>query len=158
MLIFLRRLNCTLGDSEFHNLMGFTSKKRPKNILKNICEKKFFNWFSHFLRNCILIVPRNTHTVYVFNDPKFFYISFFAYEYQKCVAFYADFKSVKIIEKVHPEKVICLKLLQVSIIKEDKLQFCTLFLPKAFLWANLLYFSQQFWNQRKILRSFNTKI
>ena len=26
-----------LGYSDFHNLMGFTSKKMPNNILKNVC-------------------------------------------------------------------------------------------------------------------------
>jgi hypothetical protein len=26
-----------VGYSDFHNLMGFTSKKMPKNILKNVC-------------------------------------------------------------------------------------------------------------------------
>jgi hypothetical protein len=42
--------------------------------------------------------------------------------------FYADVKSVKIIrKKVHAEKVIFLKLLQVSSIEEERLQFCTLF-------------------------------
>jgi hypothetical protein len=41
--------------------------------------------------------------------------------------FHADFKSVEIIEKVHPEKNFCQKLLQVSSIEEDKLQFCTNF-------------------------------
>ncbi len=40
---------------------------------------------------------------------------------------------------MHPEKVICQKLLQVSNIDEDKLQFWT-FLP--------ITFSLQFWNQR----------
>ena len=32
-------------------------------------------------------------------------------------------------KKVNPEKVICQKLLQVSSIEEDKLQFCKLLLP-----------------------------
>jgi hypothetical protein len=27
----------TVGYSDFHNLMGFTSKKMPNNILKNVC-------------------------------------------------------------------------------------------------------------------------
>ncbi len=30
-----------LGYSDFHNLMGFTSKKMPNNILKNVCKKSF---------------------------------------------------------------------------------------------------------------------
>ncbi len=28
---------CSLGYSDFHNLMRFTSKKMPNNILKNVC-------------------------------------------------------------------------------------------------------------------------
>jgi hypothetical protein len=53
---------------------------------------------------------------------------------------------------VHPEKVICQKLLQVTSIEEDKLKFCTLFLPATFL-ATFLHFSHKFQNQQKILRS-----
>jgi hypothetical protein len=30
-------LPSTLGYSDFHNVMGFTSKKMPNNILKNVC-------------------------------------------------------------------------------------------------------------------------
>jgi hypothetical protein len=32
---------CAIGYIDFHNLMGFTSKKLPKNIPKNVCEKSF---------------------------------------------------------------------------------------------------------------------
>jgi hypothetical protein len=53
---------------------------------------------------------------------------------------------------VYLEKVIYQKLLQVSSIEEDKLQFCTLLLPVTFL-----HFSQQFGNQRKILSYFDTR-
>jgi hypothetical protein len=31
----------TVGYSDFHNLMGFASKKMPNNILKNVCLKSF---------------------------------------------------------------------------------------------------------------------
>ncbi len=41
--------------------------------------------------------------------------------------FYADFKSVKVIRKKYTEEKIFLKLLQVSCIEEERLQFCTLF-------------------------------
>jgi hypothetical protein len=57
----------------------------------------------------------------------------------------------KLFEKVYLEKVICQKLLQASSIEEDKLQCCTLLLPVTFLLANILHFSQQIPNQRKIL-------
>ncbi len=35
------RVGWLLGYSDFHNLMGFTSKKMPNNILKNVCKKVF---------------------------------------------------------------------------------------------------------------------
>jgi hypothetical protein len=54
--------------------------------------------------------------------------------------------------------IICQKILQVSSIEEDKLQFCTLLLPVSFLLANFFHFSQQFQNQRKILSCFVTHI
>jgi hypothetical protein len=57
---------------------------------------------------------------------------------------------------VKPEKVICQKLLHVGRIEEDKLQFCTLLLPKTILLANFLHFSQQFRNQHEILSCFDT--
>ena len=72
--------------------------------------------------------------------------------------FYADFKSVKKLGKVYLEKVICQKLLQVSSIEENKLQFCTLLFPGTLLLANFLHFSQQFRNQRKILSLLDTYI
>jgi hypothetical protein len=56
------------------------------------------------------------------------------------------------------EKGIRQKLLQVSSIEEAKLQFCTLLLPVTFLLANILHFSQQIPNQRKILSRFDTRI
>jgi hypothetical protein len=43
-------------------------------------------------------------------------------------------------------------------IEEDKLQLCTLLLPVTFLLANVLHFSQQIPNQRKILSCFDTHI
>ncbi len=45
---------------------------------------------------------------------------------------------------MYPYKVIRQKLLEVSSIEEDKLQFCTLLLPITFLLANVSHFSQQF--------------
>ncbi len=62
------------------------------------------------------------------------------------------------LKKVYLEKVICQTLIQVSSVEEDKLQFCTLLLPVTFLLANLLHFSQQFRNQRKILTCFDIHI
>jgi hypothetical protein len=59
---------------------------------------------------------------------------------------------------VHPEKVICKKLLQISSIEEENPQIRTLFLPVTFLLASFLHFSQQFRNQRKILHYSDTHI
>ncbi len=119
--------------------------------------KKIFNWFSHFLRICILLVLTTTHICTQWT-PKFF-CSFLAYEYSKFAEFYADFKSVGIIKKILPEKVIWQTLLQViSIEEEENLWFFTLILAVAFLLANFSHFSQQFRNQRKILRCFDTHI
>ncbi len=59
-------------------------------------------------------------------------------------------------EKVHPEKVLCQTLLQVSSIEEETPIFHT-FLAITFLLANFSHFSQQFRNQCKILRCFEIK-
>ena len=70
--------------------------------------------------------------MYLLNDSKNFY---FIFAYQKYVEFYGDFKCVEITakrRKVHPEKVIFQKRLQVSSKEEDKLQFLTLFSLKLF--------------------------
>ena len=58
--------------------------------------------------------------LFIFTNTKF--------ECQKYAELYNDFKSVEIIEKNAPEKVICQNLLQVRSIEKDKLQFWTLFL------------------------------
>jgi len=62
------------------------------------------------------------------------------------------------LEKVHSEKVLCQTLLQNSSIEEKILLFFILFLAITFLLANFSHFSQQFRNQRKILRCFDTQI
>ncbi len=41
-----------IGYSDFHNLMGFSCKNMPNNILKNVCKKVFQ---LVFLRICILL-------------------------------------------------------------------------------------------------------
>ncbi len=30
---------CTIGYSDFHNLIRFTIKRMPNNILKNVCQE-----------------------------------------------------------------------------------------------------------------------
>ncbi len=53
------------GNSDFNDLVGFTSKKLPNNILNNVC----LNWLSHFFRICIL---RNSkkYSIYTQWSPK----------------------------------------------------------------------------------------
>ncbi len=55
-------------------------------------------------------------------------------------------------KKVHQEKVSCQILLQVSSLEGENLRFFTFFFAITFLLANFSHFSQQFQNQRKILR------
>ncbi len=64
-----------VGYSNFHNLMGFTSKKMPNNILYNVCKKCFSIGLSHFLRICILLFPKNTHICTPW--PQIFFCFFF---------------------------------------------------------------------------------
>ncbi len=64
----------------------------------------------------------------------------------------------KQVEKMHPEKLICQKLLQICSIEEGNPQFCILFSPITFLLVNFQHFSQQFRNQRNILHCFDTNI
>jgi hypothetical protein len=59
----------------------------------------------------------------------------------------------KDLKKVHPEKVICKKLLQISSIEEENPKFAPLFACKL---ANIWHFSQLLRNQRKILHCFDT--
>ncbi len=83
---------CTLGYSDFHNLMGFTSKKMPNNIL---FVYKVFQFIKPFLANLHSTISKKYSYMYSMT-PKFL-ISFLTYEYQKNAKFYADFKSVEII-------------------------------------------------------------
>ncbi len=117
--------------------------------------KKDFQLVQPFLANLHSTSPNKYSCMYSMT-PKFFQF-FLAYEHSKYAEFY-DIKSVEIMKKVHPEKVLCQTLLQVSSIEEEKLRFFKLFLPITFLLANFSHFSQQFRNQRKILRCSNTHI
>ncbi len=60
-------------------------------------------------------------------NPNFHFL-FFSYEYRKYAEFHADSKSVEIIgKKVHSEKDICEKQLQVSSLEEENSNFAHLF-------------------------------
>ncbi len=88
----------------FSQLDEIHQQKDAKLYSQKRLLKKFFNWLSHFLRICILLVLTYTHTVYVLNDPKNFFVFFLAYEYSKFAEFYADSKSVEIISKKSTQK------------------------------------------------------
>jgi len=78
---------------------------------------KFFNWLSHFLRICILLVPNNTHILKN--------VIFCIWVFKICrISCWFQIRGSNW-KKVHPEKVICQKHLQVTGKKEDKLQFST---------------------------------
>jgi hypothetical protein len=50
----------TVGYSDFHNLIGFTSKMMPNNILKNVFSNVFI-FFKSFLANLHSTGFKNTH-------------------------------------------------------------------------------------------------
>ncbi len=64
---------CLLGYSDFHNLMGFTSKKMPNNIPKNVCQN-VFQLVKPFLANLRCTSSKKYRYLhvnrYVINDPK----------------------------------------------------------------------------------------
>jgi hypothetical protein len=82
--------------------------------------KKVFQLVKPFLAN-LHCSSSNIYSYMYSITPKIF-CSFVAYEYSKFAEFYADFKCVEIIgKKIHPEKIICQTLLQVSSIVEENL-------------------------------------
>ena len=56
---------------------------------------KIFQLVKPFLANLHSTISKKY--LYLLHDPKFFYISFLTYEYQKNAEFYAGFNSVEII-------------------------------------------------------------
>ncbi len=62
---------CSVGYSDFSQPHGFHQQKDAKYYSYKRFFKKFYNWFSKFLRICNLLDPNDTH-VYVHNDPKIF--------------------------------------------------------------------------------------
>jgi hypothetical protein len=62
------QVNCTLGHSDFNNLMGLNSKKLPYIILKHVCYKGFSKGISHFVRACIIRFTKLLCCV--INEPK----------------------------------------------------------------------------------------
>jgi hypothetical protein len=97
----------SIGYSDFHNLMGLT-RKRCLIIFFTMFVKKVFQLVKPFLANLHSSSSKNTHILYVLNNPRIF-VFLFPYEYQKYAEFYADFKSGEIIEKSAPRKICLLK-------------------------------------------------
>ncbi len=110
---------------------------------------------SHFLRICILLVLTNTHICTQWPQNFLVLFDIWVFQIRKILCWFQICGNNW--KKVHPEKVRSQILLQVSSI-EEKLRFFTLFLAITFLLANFSHFSKQFWNQRKILRCFDTHI
>jgi hypothetical protein len=106
-------LYSSVGYSDFHNLMGFSPAKRCQIIVLNLFVKKV----------CQLVKPFLA-ILHFFSSNNFI---FFACEYPKDAEFYEDLKSPAITGKKCSQKVIYKKLLQVSCIEEDKLQFAHFF-------------------------------
>jgi hypothetical protein len=131
--------DCTVVYSDFHKLMRFTSKKMQNNILNHFCEKSFsigeaisceFAFYQFYqILICMYSMTPN------------FFSSFLPY----------DIRNTQ-------KKFFAKTLLKVSRIEGEKLQFFTLFLAITFLLANFSHISQQFRNQHKILRCFDTHI
>ncbi len=107
LIYYIGRL-CMLTTLQCFNLMWFTSKKMPINILKYVY-KNYSYLYS--------MIPKT--------------ILFFAYDYHKYYAeFYTDFKSVEIIGKK------CTHL-HVSRIEEEGRPFCTLILFTSGFWPRV---------------------
>ncbi len=114
----------------------------------------FFNWLSHFLRICILLVLTYTHISTQWPQIFLFFFGIWILKIWRILRWFQICGNNR--KNIHPEKVICQTLLQFSCIEEENLWFFTLVLAVTFLWANFSRFSQQFRNQRKILRCFDT--
>jgi hypothetical protein len=73
-------LACELGYSDFHNLMGFTRKKMPNNILYlKMFGRKVFQLAKPFLANLHSSISEK----YMYSMTSKNLFLFFAYKYQK---------------------------------------------------------------------------
>jgi hypothetical protein len=131
--------------------------KRCQIIFSKMFVKKFFQLVKPFLAN-LHSTSSNIYSYMHSMTPKNFWFFFGIWEFKirRILRWFQICGNNR--KKIHPEKVICQTLLQVSSIEEENLWFCTLFLAVTFLLANYSHFSQQFRNQRKILHCFDTHI
>ncbi len=110
--------------------------------------KKVFPLVKPFLANLHSTIAKNTHICTPWPQNYYFLFNIWVSNKRRIPRrFQIRGNNLK---KVYLEKVICHKLVQVSSIEGDKLQFCTLLLPVTFLLANLLHVSKQIPNHRKI--------
>ena len=131
--------------------------KRCQIIFFKMFVKKVFQLVKPFLANLHSTISKKYSYMYSMT-PKFSFFILNIWVSIKCrILLWFQIRGNNL-KKMCLEKVIRQKLVQVSSIEEDKLQFCTLLLPVPFLLANFLHFSQQIPNQRKILSYFDTNI
>ena len=131
--------------------------KRCQIIFLNMFAKQIFQFVKPFLAN-LHSTSSNIYSCMYSMTPKFllFFFGIWEFKIRRILRWFQICGNNR--KKIHPEKVICQTLLQVSSIEEENLWFFTLFLAVTFLLANFSHFSQQFRNQRKILRFFDTHI
>jgi hypothetical protein len=129
--------------------------KRCQIIFSKMFVKKVFQWVRPFLAN-LHSSSSNIYSYVYSMTPKFFLFFFgiWVLKIRRILPWFQICRNNR--KKIHPEKVICQTLLQVSSIEEENLWFFTLFLAVIFLLANFSHFSQQFRYQRKILLCFDT--
>ncbi len=117
--------------------------KRCQIIFFKMFVKKVFQLVKPFLANLHSTISRKYSYMYSMT-PKFFYFFFNIWVSKKrriLCWFQIRWNNLK---KVYLEKVFCQKLVQVSSIEEDKLQFCTLLLPVTFLLQIFCIFLNRF--------------
>ena len=132
--------------------------KRCQIIFSKTFVKKVFQLVKPFLAN-LHSTSSNIYTHICTQWPQIFFLLFFGIWVFKIRGILRWFQICgNNRKKIHPEKVLCQTLLQVSSIEEENLWFFTLFLAVTFLLANFSHFSQQFRNQHKILRCVDTHI
>ncbi len=131
--------------------------KRCQIIFLKMFAKFFFQLVKPFLANLHSTSSNIYSYMYSMSPKKFlFFFGIWVFKIRRILRCFQICGNNR--KKIHPEKVICQTLLQFSSIEEENLWFFTLVLAVTFLYANFSHFSHQFWNQRKILRCFDTHI
>ena len=131
--------------------------KRCQIIFFKMFVKKVFQLVKPFLANLYSTVSKKYSYMYSMTLKIFsFFFNIWISQKRRILRWFQIRENN--LKKMYLENVICQKLVQVSSIEEYKLQFCTLLWPVTFLLANVLHFSQQFRNQRKILSFLDTHL